>query len=1080
MTRCPFRTLALSAALTLAWPVAAQAQVAPIRTDGSAGPVVDIRGPLMLIPESLGKLQGANLFHSFQHFNIPTGETARFTVQSPGVAHVISRVTGGLPSFLDGSLELKAEQGSPGFYFINPAGVVFGSEARIDVPAGFHVSTAQQLQLADGSQWATTGGSSFSAAAPEAFGFLGGDRAAPIVLLPGAVLAPARQSPAQLVAGDIDFSAAQLVGTGNLRLAAVGDGAVVLPLSGALPGDLKGDIRLGEGSFVFAASIRDYATGPIQIAAGNLTLSGNSAVTSAVLEGGSGAAGDVDVRLRNKLWVTEDSYLSVNTDTAAAVGDLRISAATVEIDQLGRLNAYTAGGGRSGAILIDAREQVLIHDNGKVWSNAIAAGDASDIQIRAPRITLASFGSVAATTQDTGKGGSIRLEASDTLRLAPDGHVQAYSVGLGSTGAILLTGNDVVLERDSNVLSQAVGLGRQTGGVGIQGRRSLVLDGAQIATFGLQGAASADVLLAGTDITIQGKSEITAGSLDGTGSAGTVAILADNLLRVSGSDTRVSSNTHTEAAGGYILLAARELVIEDHALVRSATLSTGSGGYIDLRAQETLRLNSGASVTASTTGPGNAGLVKAEAKHIVLDGGARIVSSAYQDEETGSVASGMAGGVVLQAGESVRMVGGSFLDSSAFTPTSEAGAILVTAGRSIELSRSSMTSFTLGAGAAGKILLASEGQIALNEQSFVLTSTAGSGVAGEIGLAGSNISIKDSRVASSAVEGSRGNAASVILAAQGLILLDGGHVSSGTEGIGAGGSVDIGAGQFRMQGASTVDSEAGAQSSGQAGNVRIQALESIELRGQSLISIGSFATVANPSSLISTRLELSAPRISLLNSAAFSDSPGNVSASEVRVTAPLGIRLSESQISTRAMNGNGGPLSLSTDGRLELFKSQASTSVFGTQGNGGDVSVRAQILWLDNGFVQANSAAQGGQGGVVNLDVGAVVASGNRVTLGGQVPLAFAQPRQAYNAIQAVAPDGVNGTIQLANPLQDLSASLALLDARLPDPARLGQSPCDRRSGSSLALSGRGGLAGQALPGGPPGRPAHVLAGSCP
>ncbi len=1081
MTRCPFRALALSTALALAWPWAAHAQVAPIRTDGSTGPVVDIRGPLMLIPESLGKLQGANLFHSFQQFNIPTGDTARFTVQSPGVAHVISRVTGGLPSFLDGSLELKAEQGRPSFYFVNPAGVVFGSEARIDVPAGFHVSTAPQLQMADGSQWATTGGSSFSAAAPEAFGFLGDARAAPIVLLPGAVLAPARQSPAQLVAGDIDFSAAQLVGTGNLRLAAVGDAAVHVPLSGELPGDLKGDIRLGEGSFVFAASIRDYATGPIQIAAGNLTLSGNSAVTSAVLEGGTGAAGDLSVRVRDKLWVTGDSYLSVSTDTAAAVGDLRIQAGSVEIGQTGRLNAYSAGSGSSGRILIDAREQVLIQEQGKVWSNAIGAGAAGDILIQAPNITVASFGSVAATTQDTGQGGSIRLEAGNTLRLAPNAQVQAYSLGFGSTGAVLLKGGEVRMEPGANVVSQAKGLGRVTGPVGIEAQRRILLDGVSIATFGFEGAASADVGLLADVIEIRGNSQITAGSLDGNGAAGSIGIVARERLSLSGADTAITSNTHTEAAGGYIVLAGQEVALRDGVRVASSSFGPGPGGQVDVKALGGLTIANGAYVSTSTFGRGNAGLIRLSAADVLMQGaGAGAFSVAAADPETRAEATGRAGDILIEAERSIVMRDDARVSTSAFSSSSIGGDILIAAGELISLSNSVILSSTNGAGKAGRMALVTEGRVSLEQGARLSTQTSGGGAAGEIGIAAREVHLNQGFISSVADETSSGDAGKVYVAARDDLSMERSGISSGTYGLGQGGAVGLAANRIRVAGGSSIDAAAGPKSSGRVGNIELAALESIEVSGESWVNIANRATVGNPAAIAPGSLSLAAPTVRLDGASVFSDSTGNVAASGVLVNAPQGLRLDEAAISTRARDGNGGRLQVGSEGRIELHRSVISTSVLGQRGNGGDIEVSAQILWLDNGFVQANSAAQGGQGGVVNLDVGAVVASGNRVTLGGQTPLVFDQPRPAYNAIQAVAPDGVNGAIVLANPLQDLSASLAALDARLLDPARLGQNPCDRRSGSSLALSGRGGLAGQALPGGPPGRPAQVLAGSCP
>src|SRR3954447_4635280 len=132
----------LIAALLAAGPVRAQ-----IITDGSVGPKVSLSGSQVDIGADLGTRSGANLFHSFEKFGIATGQTATFT--GPGtVRNVISRVTGGEISNIDGTL--RSTVGQADLYFLNPAGVIFGPNARLDVPGSLHVSTAHELRFADG------------------------------------------------------------------------------------------------------------------------------------------------------------------------------------------------------------------------------------------------------------------------------------------------------------------------------------------------------------------------------------------------------------------------------------------------------------------------------------------------------------------------------------------------------------------------------------------------------------------------------------------------------------------------------------------------------------------------------------------------------------------------------------------------------------------------------------------------------------------------------------------------------------------------------------------------------------------
>jgi filamentous hemagglutinin family protein len=152
--------------LLAAGPVQAQ-----IVTDGSLGPRVSLRGGEIEIGAALGSRRGANLFHSFERFGIAPGQTATFT--GPGdIKNVISRVTGGAASTIDGTL--RSTVGQADLYFVNPAGVVFGPNARLDVPGSFHVSTAHELRFADGARFSAVdpAGSGLTVAAPEAFGFL--------------------------------------------------------------------------------------------------------------------------------------------------------------------------------------------------------------------------------------------------------------------------------------------------------------------------------------------------------------------------------------------------------------------------------------------------------------------------------------------------------------------------------------------------------------------------------------------------------------------------------------------------------------------------------------------------------------------------------------------------------------------------------------------------------------------------------------------------------------------------------------------------------------------------------------------
>jgi large exoprotein involved in heme utilization and adhesion len=64
--------------------------------------------------------------------------------------------------------------GDANLFFMNPAGVLFGKDAQLDVKGSFAVSTANYLKLADGGKFNTSlgGGDVLTAAPVSAFGFL--------------------------------------------------------------------------------------------------------------------------------------------------------------------------------------------------------------------------------------------------------------------------------------------------------------------------------------------------------------------------------------------------------------------------------------------------------------------------------------------------------------------------------------------------------------------------------------------------------------------------------------------------------------------------------------------------------------------------------------------------------------------------------------------------------------------------------------------------------------------------------------------------------------------------------------------
>ena len=143
--------LSLACVLELAAP--AQAQIVRDDTPGQSNTGVLTRDDALVF-EILGsdgiRLDGDTLLlHSFTDFNLAEAETALFTEASADMANlslveaIITRVTGGKESRLMGGIESLYPNAD--FVFMNPNGVFFGTNFKLDVPQSFHVSTADEL-----------------------------------------------------------------------------------------------------------------------------------------------------------------------------------------------------------------------------------------------------------------------------------------------------------------------------------------------------------------------------------------------------------------------------------------------------------------------------------------------------------------------------------------------------------------------------------------------------------------------------------------------------------------------------------------------------------------------------------------------------------------------------------------------------------------------------------------------------------------------------------------------------------------------------------------------------------------------
>jgi filamentous hemagglutinin family protein len=135
--------LLLSAIAFLTIAQSAQAQIA---TDGTTA--TQINGN-EIAPTGNGTVNGNNLYHSFSEFNVPRSgvifNTGNSAVNGADVRNIINRVTGDNPSAILGTLESRQAFPNANLYLMNPNGIVFGQNARLDIGGSFHATTGTGL-----------------------------------------------------------------------------------------------------------------------------------------------------------------------------------------------------------------------------------------------------------------------------------------------------------------------------------------------------------------------------------------------------------------------------------------------------------------------------------------------------------------------------------------------------------------------------------------------------------------------------------------------------------------------------------------------------------------------------------------------------------------------------------------------------------------------------------------------------------------------------------------------------------------------------------------------------------------------
>ena len=457
-------------------PDAGHAQATSSITSSGLNTTVTASGNMHVITGGTRPGSGPNLFHSFGEFGVPTNHVANFLNDSGlATSNILGRVTGGNPSNILGTLQTTGF-GSANLLLMNPAGIVFGPNASLNVGGSVSFTTADYLRLSDGAKFNALPGpqdAAISSAPVAAFGFLGSNPAA--ITVQGSQLAVAEGHSLSLVGGNIDVTAGVLpAGTSQSARLSAPAGPVTL-VSVASPGEvitnntvgptaepaLSGFASLGTISLSGGAAIDSSAgsAGPIVIRGGhfimeNAELTAHSTALALSPPSSSPSEGRISIQA-DEASLSHGSKVLTSTingtagDISFEVGTLRSNVGPDGIALQGAapvtISSVSTGQGAPGIISIKGQEglpaDAVLLSNTRIVTNVTSAVNhfipptppsintdppppAAQIEITAEHVELTNGTVLQATTTGGADAGSITLNVGTLkTREGPEGRV---------------------------------------------------------------------------------------------------------------------------------------------------------------------------------------------------------------------------------------------------------------------------------------------------------------------------------------------------------------------------------------------------------------------------------------------------------------------------------------------------------------------------------------------------------------------------------------------------------------------------------------------------------------------------------
>ncbi|MGV2830098.1 two-partner secretion domain-containing protein [Myxosarcina sp. GI1(2024)] len=736
-----------------------------------------------------GSRANANLFHSFEQLSVISGKTVVFD-NALDVKNIINRVTGNSVSDINGLIRAN---GTANLFLINPNGIIFGSNAALNIGGSFVGSTADSIQFQDGSEFSSSPTSDsplLSVSIP--IGLQLGTSAGKIVVRgtgnnlainpdfsinrnnrPSGLQVPDGKTLA-LVGNKIELVGGNLTAAeGKIELWSFKNGNLSLNLNneGVSTGQETIDyqnIMLSQAASVDASGNRG---GEIKIRGENIAVEDGSIILTDTI--GNGLGGTLTVRATESLRVTGIStqspvFSGLLADVAPAAmgngGNIDIKTTSLEISEGGQISSGTFGFGSGGNLAVEA-ENIKISGISPFGPSGLfapvapgARGNGGNLNINTGSLNITNGGQILGGTFGFGNAGELKIVA-ESIKV----------IGGTEFGPSFIASTVETIPGLPEPVAAVLGVGLGNGGnLEIETENLRVADGGQVAVTTTGSGKGGNLLIEAQNIKLSDFNQFTrsglfASAIQGTGNGGDLNITTDSLsiqngaVISAGNFPSLGSRSPGEGKAGNVLINARSVelnnITSDISSGITASTNGGGGGDITLNVAEAITLDNNSEIAAETRGSGDGGNVAIVTDALTLNNGGSI--------DTSTSAKGNGGRVNIQSNMVTSMGIGSGVFSEVGTAATGNGGSVAIGAETFNLSNKGQISVSSnGLGKAGNVVINAE-EVNVSNGKIATTATQTGG--GNINLVTDFLYLTNNSELSSSVLGSTGGGGNIFI-----------------------------------------------------------------------------------------------------------------------------------------------------------------------------------------------------------------------------------------------------------------------------------------------------------------------------